>query len=229
MTADQRRRSQSILARLEDEARYSTQIARATPVIDVADFAVLLRADKLAAAALLATLDESKLLVQAIALASFVNEQYGFDGADLLTTEQVLANFQRGIATYRASRATVEPTPDQRPTTGFAAGRHELDDRTVEAAHHLASSDPALRSPRWQNALRRGLEHLLEEGVIDVRHDGAYLWHPDTPNGGAYAVTPEHCQCQAFANDAPCKHRGAAIIVSLYHEADARWTIRRAA
>lgn len=106
MTVIQRRRSATTLATLEAMDHHTTQLALATPAIDVIDLAAWFRVDKLAAAEALAALDAQKLLVQAIAYTTWLNERYSFsiDDVEAFRTEDVLANFERGIAVYRASR-----------------------------------------------------------------------------------------------------------------------------
>lgn len=225
MTTDQRRRSAATLAQIEEQARHTTQVALATPAIDPQLLSELLRRDKLAAAALLATLSERQRVVQALACTTWLNELLGFDAGEGLQAEQMIARFEQIVAIYTESRVEASPVvpyrpllASERPTVNLFAGRLELDDRTLQAAYELARMQRDLLPSRWQRALERGYRHLCDEAAIGVRADGAYFWWGN--EGGSYTPTPAACQCEAFTNSNPCKHRGAAIILSFYAEAD---------
>jgi hypothetical protein len=91
--------------RLEREAHAAAREAAGQPVIPVEDLAVAMRVDKLDAAAQLARLNERQLVRQATAYAAYLNELYQFAGERrAYDSERVLANFQHGIAVWRASR-----------------------------------------------------------------------------------------------------------------------------
>jgi DNA-binding NarL/FixJ family response regulator len=100
MTAAQRRRARQIIDNLEERTRDSWQIALATPVMEPAELSALCRTDRAAAAALLASLDQRQLTVQAMACTAWINETKGFDPKEGVQTEEMLAKFQAIIANH---------------------------------------------------------------------------------------------------------------------------------
>lgn len=93
------------LRQAELEGELAAREAAGLPVIPVEDLATAMRVDKLDAARQLARLSERQLVRQAVAYAAYLNELYQFaDARQAFDSERVLANFQKGIAVWRASR-----------------------------------------------------------------------------------------------------------------------------
>lgn len=230
MTARQRRTAQATLATMEAIDAHTTQIALATPIIDPADLSALCRSNRLAAGALLAHLDERQITVLAIACASYANEARGLTGELEVHTEDILASFERLIAAYHESLLPPVASVFDR-VIGLEGGCAVIAPEVIREAHAMAVVCDELKDQRWQRALNSGLAHLLDEYRLGIRADGAYFWTPDTHEGGFYSPTPKTCQCKAFEQGIPCKHRGAALILSFWAEAAERQArrVRRAA
>lgn len=213
MTSRQRRTAQATLATMEAIDAHTTQIALATPILDPADLSALCRSNRIAAGALLAHLDERQIAVLAIACASYANEARGLTGEDQVYTEDIRITFDRLIAGYRASLLPPVVSVFDREI-GLEAGGVVLAPEVIREAYAMAVVCDELKDQRWQRALKSGLAHLLNEWRLGINTHGAYVWTPDDDHGGFYAPTPKECQCKAFENDAPCKHRGASLILS---------------
>ncbi len=82
-----------------------------------------------------------------------------------------------------------------------------LDDLTaaVDQARTVQMSD------RWRNALESGYEYLLQtdEIVFDVA-TGTLVYYSES---GVIYQANGSCQCKAFEEGQPCKHRAAARLV----------------
>lgn len=109
--------------------------------------------------------------------------------------------------------AELAELPLSERTIALAGPVVELDDRDLETAYQAALAHPETQTQRWQRALQRGYDHLADEIRIGLQ-DGAYFWHPDSDTGDMYRVTPAECQCKAFVEGQPCKHRASALILS---------------
>jgi hypothetical protein len=70
---------------------------------------------------------------------------------------------------------------------------------------------------RWQNAIDKAVAGV-ESGwwVITELADGVLV---TTECGHTYHANGS-CQCRAFENGQPCKHRALARLIDLYHEAE---------
>ena len=64
--------------------------------------------------------------------------------------------------------------------------------------------------PRWQSALQRALEDALDVLVEPISGE-AFVESASQP-GVLYAVSREHCTCQAGARGIPCKHRACYLV-----------------
>ncbi len=83
-----------------------------------------------------------------------------------------------------------------------------LDD--VINAHDVAVSTPNL-STRWKTALERAWDYLLQQDAVsfDVQ-TGTLVYHSES---GVTYQAGKACQCKAFEDGYPCKHRAAARVV----------------
>ena len=81
-------------------------------------------------------------------------------------------------------------------------------DELVEAVE--AARDAAQGQPRWLNAIDAAYDHLLQIDAVTIDAHGALSYHSES--GQTYTANGT-CQCVAFLNDRPCKHRAAARLV----------------
>jgi len=75
----------------------------------------------------------------------------------------------------------------------------------VDAARQAAAGNS-----RWVNAINAGFDHLLQVEVIEVDAHDALIYRSES--GATYRANGS-CQCVAFAQGQPCKHRAAARLV----------------
>ena len=75
----------------------------------------------------------------------------------------------------------------------------------VDAARQAAAGNS-----RWVNAINAGFDHLLQVEVIEVGEHNALVYRSES--GTTYHANGT-CQCVAFAQGQPCKHRAASKLV----------------
>ena len=75
----------------------------------------------------------------------------------------------------------------------------------VDAARQAAAGNS-----RWVNAINAGFDHLLQQEVIEVGDHNALVYRSES--GTTYFANGS-CQCVAFAQGQPCKHRAASKLV----------------
>jgi hypothetical protein len=121
-----------------------------------------------------------------------------------------------------ATTTTVDLPLAARPIP-LAPGAHDLDDGDVKAAYIEALRHPEMQTQRWQNALNRAMDHLVEDRyVVAINNQGAYCWWSVDGEGGSYVSTPATCQCTAFNKEQPCKHVASARILLFLPVAEER-------
>jgi len=81
-------------------------------------------------------------------------------------------------------------------------------DRLVLAVD--AARQSAAGNRRWMNAINAGFDHLLQQEVIEVGDHNALTYRSES--GQTYYANGT-CQCVAFAQGQPCKHRAASKLV----------------
>lgn len=76
--------------------------------------------------------------------------------------------------------------------------------------YDIARATPKL-SVRWKNALEKAWDYVLQQDALrfDVQ-TGILIYHSES--GVTYQAGKE-CQCKAFEEGYPCKHRAAARLV----------------
>jgi len=206
------------------DARRRCRIAVLTPVIDPATFAGLLRHDTAAAAAALVRMNDWQREVQARAHAAWLNEAYGLTGDDLMTTEVVLANFERGMTQYQRETNQIMTTneththTDQRtvcavPVT-FIEEEAQRRVNLLTAAAHREQQDEARHAQRRLRAVNKAVLYALEGAV--VRHTlGDYLIASATRTTVVHRVSHQYgCSCEAGAKNQPCWHAELADILA---------------
>lgn len=100
-------------------------------------------------------------------------------------------------------------TQDQTTAT-TATVRFRTIENDLVAAYAQARQTPEL-SQAWKNALDRAWEHLKTQGVIEYDPETWELMY-HSESGATYRANGT-CQCLAFQDQRPCKHRAAARIV----------------
>lgn len=83
----------------------------------------------------------------------------------------------------------------------------------------------AEKMPRWQNAIKKAEQQLLENPLIS-EVDGLLLIASES--GQIYNVGTT-CECQAYQNGKPCWHRAAWRLVQRYNQANAKGNYERQA
>jgi len=81
-------------------------------------------------------------------------------------------------------------------------------DKLVSAVD--AARQAAAGNSRWVNAINAGFDHLLQAEVIEVDAHDALIYRSES---GATYYANGVCQCVAFAQGQPCKHRAASKLV----------------
>lgn len=81
-------------------------------------------------------------------------------------------------------------------------------DGLVEAVE--AARTAAQGQPRWLNAIDAAYDHLLQVETVTIDAHGSLTYHSES--GQTYKANGT-CQCVAFQNGQPCKHRAAARLV----------------
>jgi len=71
---------------------------------------------------------------------------------------------------------------------------------------------------RWIAAIEKAADALLNGKWIVTELQHCYL--VTTESGKTYRANGE-CQCEAFSRNQPCKHRGAARLLTIYREREA--------
>jgi hypothetical protein len=67
---------------------------------------------------------------------------------------------------------------------------------------------------RWLNAIDKASEGILNGAwIVTELHGGCLI----TTENGTYHANGV-CQCKAFVNGQPCKHRAAARLIAIYNE-----------
>jgi len=69
-------------------------------------------------------------------------------------------------------------------------------------------------SQRWQNAIRRAAEMIQTNRLMHWTGSALLIW---SDSGKIYEAS-EVCQCRAFIEHQPCKHRAAYRLVQRYNE-----------
>lgn len=88
---------------------------------------------------------------------------------------------------------------------------HEIFNQVVNEAMAKAA-----HSTRWQNAIRRAADEIESNPYLSLQDDGLLIL---SSTSGEIYKSNGVCQCRAFANGQPCKHRAMYRLVQLYNEA----------
>lgn len=89
-----------------------------------------------------------------------------------------------------------------------------LETIAADACKALETSNRA-DAKRWINAIRKGLNELQENCYW--QYDGKELLMMSATSGTTYQSNGT-CQCKAFAQSQPCRHRAAARLLARYAE-----------
>lgn len=132
-----------------------------------------------------------------------------------------LTHTQSGLEVERSVVEVVAESLEDLPLPLPAGRVTELEIDALQDAFVTALAKPELQERRWETALTRAYIHLSNNPFAEISPDGkSYIWYPDEPTGGEYQVSTTTCQCVAFVKGCPCKHRAAAIVLSLYQMAE---------
>jgi hypothetical protein len=76
--------------------------------------------------------------------------------------------------------------------------------------------DKVMNSRRWQMAITRAKQIIESNPFIHLQADGTLLMLSDSNE--IYEVKSHSCQCQAFKQGQPCKHRATRQLLIRYNE-----------
>jgi|GEM_PF-2306241 len=73
-----------------------------------------------------------------------------------------------------------------------------------------AARQSAAGNSRWVNAIDAGFNFLLQQEIVEIDSHDALIYRSES--GTTYRANGT-CQCRAFAQGQPCKHRAASKLV----------------
>lgn len=86
------------------------------------------------------------------------------------------------------------------------------------AAESIAKINPnQANGKRWINAIAKATAEIETNPFMTYDHDSHSLLMMSETSNEVYTANGT-CQCKAFANGFPCKHRAAARLVAIYIE-----------
>jgi hypothetical protein len=86
------------------------------------------------------------------------------------------------------------------------------------AAESISKINPAQpNGKRWINAIAKATAEIETNPYMTYDHDSHSLLIMSDSSSEIYTANGT-CQCKAFANGFPCKHRAAARLVAIYIE-----------
>ncbi len=86
------------------------------------------------------------------------------------------------------------------------------------AAESIAKINPASKNgQRWINAIAKATVEIESNPYMTYDHDSHSLLMMSDTSSEIYTANGT-CQCKAFANGFPCRHRAAARLCAIYIE-----------
>jgi hypothetical protein len=90
------------------------------------------------------------------------------------------------------------------------------------AAEAIAQINPAEQNgKRWINAIAKAVVEIETNPLMTYDHDSHSLLICSETSGQVYTANGT-CQCEAFRQGFPCRHRAAARLIQRYVERTAR-------
>jgi hypothetical protein len=86
------------------------------------------------------------------------------------------------------------------------------------AAESISKINPNQpNAKRWINAIAKAVVEIENNPFMTYNHDSHSLLICSETSGEIYTANGT-CQCKAFANGFPCKHRAASRLIQIYVE-----------
>lgn len=192
---------------LTDQTRFRLDQAARTPALDSADLWALFQADKDAAWAALAGLNERQLVVQANAMAAHLTSE-----GRAVEAEAVLARWQEGLA-RRAAQAEAQPTAIEAATCAALERLAEENARSARTARAQGLKDDARFFQRAANAYLNALTQW-QAGIRPERTPSGGWLLPSRTDGQPHRLTMEGdwiCTCKAGKS----MHWAKALIIGI--------------